>query len=287
MQLAECNPFVRAAEIQPAVLEGASPRMAYDFRLFHILDGTGEIVLQGRPAALSPDTLLCFRPETEYFFRGRMKVLVLNFDMTRACSARTAPLTPPPCEAFRPENRFDGTVPEGFAQPLLLHNAALLRGSLSEIVREFAAGDPCADALCSALLKQTLARIVRSGSPARSREAELADKLLFYIRCNAADIPDNAALGQAFGYHPVYLAAVFRRATGQSLHRAVLEEKIRLAARFLRQTDASVEQIAFDTGFSSRNHFCAAFRQFTGLSPRAWRSAAAREPEPDRDGAPA
>ena len=32
MKISECNPYLRAAELQPAVLEGQGARMAYDHR---------------------------------------------------------------------------------------------------------------------------------------------------------------------------------------------------------------------------------------------------------------
>ena len=90
MKLQDCNPFLRAAELQPAVLEGQGARMAYDHRLFYILKGEGVLVLEGTELPLSPDTLLFFRPGVGYHFRGKMRVAVLNFDISRSCSRRTS-----------------------------------------------------------------------------------------------------------------------------------------------------------------------------------------------------
>ena len=87
----------------------------------------------------------------------------------------------------------------------------------------------------------------------------------------AAELEDNAAVGEAFGYHPVYLAQLYREHTGTTLHRAILENKLELACRWLTHTDRSIEQIAFDTGFSSRSHFCTAFRRRMGMTPKAYR----------------
>ncbi|MBE6577928.1 MAG: AraC family transcriptional regulator [Ruminococcaceae bacterium] len=34
----------------------------------------------------------------------------------------------------------------------------------------------------------------------------------------------------------------------------------------------TIEQIAFDSGFSSRNHFCTVFKKHFGISPMSYRS---------------
>ena len=41
----KCNPYVRAAEFQHAVLEGEGHRLAYDMRLFAVLEGNGTLVI--------------------------------------------------------------------------------------------------------------------------------------------------------------------------------------------------------------------------------------------------
>ncbi|MGN1094024.1 MAG: AraC family transcriptional regulator [Candidatus Neoclostridium sp.] len=269
--LSESNPFLRAAEIQPAILEGNSPRMAYDYRLFYILKGNGEIFLSGQTVPLEQDALVCFPPQTEYFFRGRLTVVVLNFDMTRSQCSRTKPLMPPQSKFFRSELMFDATVAEGFDKEIILQNAFFLRGILCDIVREFSLREDFGDVICSASLKQALALIRKNVCAVRNRNTELVEKLKFYVKTNAAAIKSNGDLGETFGYHPVYLASVFKSETGKSLHRSILEQKIALACKYLQQTEHSIEQIAEDSGFSSRNHFCTIFSQIIGLSPSAWR----------------
>ena len=88
----------------------------------------------------------------------------------------------------------------------------------------------------------------------------------------AAEIQDNEQLGQEFGYHPVYLAALYKEQTGETLHHAITAERIRLAGDWLTRTDHSIEQIAYDTGFSSRSYFCTVFKEFTGITPGRYRA---------------
>ena len=271
ISIADCNPYLRAAEIQPAVLEGDGPRRAYDHRLFYVLDGRGTLVIEGKEHALTPDTLLLWTPNIDYHFRGKMRVVVLNFDVTRAASGHRKPMYPPPVAEFHPEKIPNGETLAELGSPLVLGGSAHLRAAVLEIAEVFHERGVFADADTSAQLKRVLVDAVRlTRLPPDARE-QLVSRLLSHIRLHAPTITDNAALAAAFGYHPVYLATVFREVTGKGLHQAIVEERIRLACKWLRQTDRTVEQIAYDTGFSSRSHFSTAFRAQMGVSPREFR----------------
>lgn len=271
MKIEDCNPFLRIASIQPAVLEGGEPRMAYDHRLFYILDGDGELVLAGKELALSPDTLLFFAPKTPYHFRGKMRVAVFNFDLTRSATHRTEAICPPPIAEFQEALLFDNTLLDAYTAPLIRHQSADLREDILQLASSFAENDSHADALSSALLKQLLAELYR-GERHQSAAQQLIERVRRHIRLFATEIESNEALAQHFGYHPVYLATLFRDLTGSTLHHAILAERVRVACQYLTRTDRSIEEIALGTGFATRNHFCTVFKKFTGLSPLAYRN---------------
>lgn len=272
MQLSECNPYLRAAQIQPAVLEGTRPRMAYDHRIFLILAGEGQIVIAGQSYPLEAHALVIFPPQTEYHFRGKLKVVVLNFDMTRACQSRRTPLTPVPCADYDEACCFDLTRADGLDAPMVLTADAMEQEIIMELVATFHARHPNSDARTSAELKRLLCDVLERRAPAQAHGVDLVDKILLYVRSNAAEIGDNDMIGKEFGYHPIYIASVVKKKTGKTLHRIILEERIRLSCRFLRATDNSVEQIAFDTGFSSRSHFCTVFKSMMDMTPTAYRA---------------
>ena len=272
MNLSECNPFLRAAEIQPAVLEGSSPRLAYDHRIFLILDGEGTICIAGKAYPIKRNALIFIPPETEYYFRGRIKVVVLNFDVTRAFQNQRKPLAPVPRDRYDPANRFDLTTVDGLSESAVLDASAAERETVTAIVSLFRVKTPISDARTSGELKKLLAELLEQLTDTPTVGSRLSEQILLYIRSNAAELRSNEALGRAFGYHPIYVAAVVRETTGKSLHSVILEERVRLAKKFLRSTDESVEEIAFATGFSSRNHFCTVFRKITGVTPLAYRT---------------
>ncbi len=69
-----------------------------------------------------------------------------------------------------------------------------------------------------------------------------------------------------------YLSTLFKKETGLTLQRYILQEKITEAQKMLRNTDHMVREIAEALGFCSAPHFNKVFAQFTGMTPGEYRS---------------
>lgn len=267
----DCNPFVRAAEFQHAVLEGEGLRIAYDYRLFLVLENSGTLVLENEMVQISKGTVICIPPETGYCFRGKMRVAVINFDMTRACDDRKKPICPRPVHQFDRACVFDRTLLAGLEKTCTIRDGAFLTGAVTDIVMAFESAGEYSDALTSGYLKAILVNILRHNDGGVSAESRLALKVSGYIKMYATEIEGNNDVAHHFGYHPVYIAAVFKEQTGKTLHSAIVEQRISVACRFLSQTNLSVDDIAANTGFSSRSHFCTVFKRHIGVTPNKWR----------------
>jgi len=272
MELKDINPYIRAAMIQPAVLEGEGARIAYDCRLFYILEGEGFFVIDEGEIPIVPDTLIFFYPGFGYHFRGRLRVIVLNFDMTRTSADKFKAVCPPPADEFDAKLIFDSTSASELPSPIIRSNSRHLRDQLMTIVHSFDQSDPIADAATSARLKEFLVELVRGERRQGDASGELVEEVRRYIRIHAAEISDNGEIARRFGYHPVYIASLFRERTGMSMHHAVVAERMRLAKEWLVRTELSIEEIAENVGFSSRSHFCTAFKAFVGVSPLKYRT---------------
>jgi AraC-like DNA-binding protein len=61
-------------------------------------------------------------------------------------------------------------------------------------------------------------------------------------------------------------------ALGTSFQKEHLTHRLRAAQQSLLETDQAITAISFDAGFSTPQHFSAAFRKFTGLTPTQFRS---------------
>ena len=268
MLLKDCNPFIRIAQIQPAVLERTGPRKAYDYRLFYILENSGSILIESNRHDIGPDTIIVIPPATAYDFQGRLKTCVLNFDVTQNFSHRKQPLFPPCEEEFDPSLLFETELLEGFAHPHVLQGDISVRDTILRIVSQFNTHGKYADAAVSAMLKLLFAELLSRDTDPRDK---LSEKVMSYIRIHAASVNSNEDVAQVFGYHPVYLGNLIKRTTGKTLHTVITEAKLQLACRWLAGTEESIDDIAHLTGFCSRAHFCTLFKKKLGVSPTEYR----------------
>lgn len=87
-------------------------------------------------------------------------------------------------------------------------------------------------------------------------------------------------LARVSGVSEAHFARSFKQAFGVPPHRYLLTRRIERAMALLRDTERSITDIAFDTGWASLGTFGRTFRDITGESPGAVRArarAAARE----------
>jgi transcriptional regulator GlxA family with amidase domain len=74
-------------------------------------------------------------------------------------------------------------------------------------------------------------------------------------------------LARVSGVSAAHFARSFKQAFGVPPHRYLLTRRIERASALLRDTDLSVTEIAFRTGWSSLGTFGRTFRDVTGESP--------------------
>ena len=269
MLLKDCNPYIRAAAIHPAILERTGLRKAYDYRIFYILENAGSIIINDSCYDIGPDTIVIIPPATPYDFRGKIKTCVLNFDITRNFAHQTTPQFPPNVEKFDPNALFETELLEQFARPQLIQGNLYTQESILRIIKQFNTREEYADAACSAMLKLFFAELLNRKTSAEDR---LIEEIMSYIRIHAASVTGNEYIARAFGYHPVYLNSLIKRTTGKTLHAVVLDAKLQIACQWLTGTDEKIDEIAHFAGFCSRTHFCTAFKKRHGISPKEFRS---------------
>ena len=80
-----------------------------------------------------------------------------------------------------------------------------------------------------------------------------------------------ARLARVSGVSKAHFARSFKDAFGVPPHRYLLTRRIERAAALLRDTDLTITEIAFRTGWTSLGTFGRTFRDVTGESPTALR----------------
>ena len=157
----------------------------------------------------------------------------------------------------------------------------LVAAMLSALHR--AASDPAdlrlyVDALVHALAAHLLQHYSR-GRQAGTARFEQPERLVprrirrvtDYIRANlSADLTIGELAAQA-GLSSFHFARVFRRETGETPHQYVTRLRLEEAARLLRSTDQTVQQISIAVGYENASHFSVQFKRDYGVTPLAYR----------------
>jgi AraC-like DNA-binding protein/mannose-6-phosphate isomerase-like protein (cupin superfamily) len=81
-----------------------------------------------------------------------------------------------------------------------------------------------------------------------------------------------ADLARMCGLSAGHLAHLFTSEVGVSPRHYLLRVRIERAQGLLAHSDVGITQLALELGFSSSQHFAAAFKQFTGQSAKAYRT---------------
>ena len=124
-----------------------------------------------------------------------------------------------------------------------------------------------------ALLAVEAARLApaarRSGQPVAPAPIAKAVQLLAQ---QLEQPPAICELARQVGLGPTRFHALFRQAMGMTPRDYLGRLRLREAQRALRQTDEEITQIALRLGYPSSQYFATAFRRYTGVAPREYRT---------------
>lgn len=128
---------------------------------------------------------------------------------------------------------------------------------------------------CVLLDLDRLLRPGRSRSAAAGATLPSAEATIHRLRAMIAEAPARAwrveELASRLDMHSARLQSEVRSVTGLSVHALLVEERLALAARLLRETRLGVQAIAAEAGWECHGRFTAAFRRRHGSAPRDYR----------------
>ncbi len=78
-------------------------------------------------------------------------------------------------------------------------------------------------------------------------------------------------LARSYHYHPGYLTELFRRQTGMTPITYIRQLRLERAKQLLLNTDARIDHVAFQCGFSDPKYFMKVFRRSVGVTPGEYR----------------
>jgi len=92
-----------------------------------------------------------------------------------------------------------------------------------------------------------------------------------YIEAHLSDSIELVQLSAVAGMSVFHFARQFKQSAGISPHHYLVGRRIERAKKLLADTDLSLSEIAFATGFSDQSHLTRHFRQMIGVPPGQFR----------------
>lgn len=206
--------------------------------------------------------------ETYHLEAGAMRV----FDGVRACrlndwSCRSARRIMVELDATR---LGEPEILVGLRQDLHFRDHDLA-GVVRAMAREVEEGCPHGALYAESLSTSVLLRLAYThGQPRHERGTLTAAQLRRVdelIAEGIADGPTLGALADAAGYSKAHFVRLFRRTTGTSPHRYVLQRRLQQARRLIVTTSRPLAEVASETGFAGQSHLNAAFVRQYGCTP--------------------
>ncbi len=301
--LAEAAP---SAAIVSTILPGAEHMME-----FHgVASGTCWAGIVGEPPIrLEAGDLVIFPQGDAHTIGSRPNPNASGADMGFYTSPRPAQLPyvlrvteQGPTERTRQPGETDGTIVCGFigcdvrpfnpllaALPRMLHvpgqasgGSAWLAGVLDAVVQESSAkrtgGEAVLERMAEMLFVEALRRYLDALPEGQTGWlAGLGDAVVGRALARLHDRPSEAwtleRLAESAAVSRTTLHERFVQLIGLPPMQYLAYLRMQLAARWLRDTDAKVLEVALEVGYENEAAFARAFRRSTGESPAAWRRA--------------
>jgi len=175
---------------------------------------------------------------------------------------------------------FDGPVAREWYRHLVLvqdHVFSLPDSSdalaaLEEIFHIFHAGMSVREAAVSQLISGLLTALLPESSTGNGAEASgLSGQAITYINEHFSDPITVDSLAARCSVSTYHFIRQFKRETGLTPHRYLLNTRLNAAKYLLKNSRLSVKDICFRTGFSCESVFCSAFKREQGLTAQEYR----------------
>lgn len=101
--------------------------------------------------------------------------------------------------------------------------------------------------------------------------AEIAERIMTYIRHNYANPIDLSHLASQFHFSTAYLSKIFKDYANITPGRYLRDCRMNMAKTLLRDTNLPVKDVAERVGYPDHVHFSKSFKNATGVTPAQYR----------------
>ena len=146
-------------------------------------------------------------------------------------------------------------------------------GKLTSIYNIFDSAGLVREPLLSKYLTDILTSILLYAPADEKTDAHIgiAEKITAYISEHFTEALTVSQLASLAGLSDYHFIRIFKRQTGFTPHEYVLNTRMNMARYLLKNSELSVKDICFSTGFSCESVFCNAFKRMEGMTPAQYR----------------
>lgn len=263
---------IEMLSLTEGAMDGAIPSHTHGsgcYEIHYIVRGYGTVLLEGRRYELEPGVLYVTGPQVAHAQLPRP-----DEPMDECCVYLRAE----PLHAPEPETQEHRALLERFlSQTCWLGEGAPEIGAvLHTLLGELKGRRQGYRLQAEALLRQLLVLLVRSyagaDEPGPAEPAPAVPQMLLeeYFLYGYRTLTLTQLAGR-LNLSPRQTERLLQQEFGCTFSRLRLEARMAAAALFLTQTDWQISRIADEVGYSSAEHFTAAFTRHLGLSPRQYR----------------
>ena len=157
-----------------------------------------------------------------------------------------------------------------FEPGLRAHAAAILEEARAPLLGSELQADLLAQQMALIILRRRLGDGLRKPLRRELSRAELA-RVIDYLEADLAETGGMDTLAALIDMDVFTFTRAFKQSTGQPPHKFLIERRLARVKDLLINTDSSLADIAYDTGFSSQPHMTAAFSKHAKMPPGAYR----------------
>lgn len=101
---------------------------------------------------------------------------------------------------------------------------------------------------------------------------EIINGVIKYIEDNLESHLDLDTISSKAGYSKFHLIRMFSDKVGCTIHQYIIRRRITEAARKLIFSDKAIEDIAYESGYDSKQSFISSFKKLYFITPNAYRN---------------
>ncbi|MBQ2897283.1 MAG: helix-turn-helix transcriptional regulator [Clostridia bacterium] len=245
------------------------------YELYYLLNGDTKYITDNATYEIHKGDVVIIPPYVRHMTRPhnteRYKRILVNFSQAflNDCLNRHSELT-----SFLSEPRvirIDAQKQNGFRRTFNL----LVEEHLSEF-HDCNTAEKGLLLTCFVQLKRLYDKnIARDGNNTQEHYVPLPHQLQILINFIASNYAQQLTLEELSSQvhlNPVYVSSLFKKNLGYTFKEHLINVRLNASSKLLKNSDDSVEKIAFACGFNSCNHFCKTFKKHTGISPSTYRN---------------